>query len=264
LTSGGGNHAGGLRVGDQVRVRAGIGGDVLTLALAGQLGRVDAIAEDVDGRVHVGVVLVADPGASLGLDRRRPGHRFYFAPGELEPVAAGAAGPRALIAGIGNVFLGDDGFGVAVAERLHLEAWPPGVRVVDYGIRGLDLVYALLGDPDLVVLVDAAALGAPPGTVSLVLPELSPAALGGEADGMDLAGLDPHDMHPLRVLRHARAMGAPLRQVLLVACEPASCAAEQEGLSPPVRAAIDPACALVREVVDSFVASFAAAASSGA
>ena len=86
-----------------------------------------------------------DPGRDLG-ERRQPGHRFFFAPDEVEPLAGETAPParRVLVAGIGNVFLGDDGFGVALADRLApARRCPPGVEVVDYGIRGMDLAYAL-------------------------------------------------------------------------------------------------------------------------
>ena len=95
--------------------------------------------------MHLAVVVEDDPGRDLG-ERRQPGHRFFFAPDEVEPLPAPApAAPavRVLVAGIGNVFLGDDGFGVALAGRLARRELPAGVEVVDFGIRGMDLAYAL-------------------------------------------------------------------------------------------------------------------------
>ncbi len=110
--------------------------------------------------LHVCVVVDDDPGRDIGL-MRQPGHRFFFAPeetrtcsGEEEP-AQSAETKKILIAGIGNIFLGDDGFGVEVAERLANQAFPPGVRVADFGIRGFDLAYALMEGYETTLLVDA-------------------------------------------------------------------------------------------------------------
>src|SRR6185503_13749663 len=95
------------------------GADALDLAFAGRVGVVASIEQDYDDRVHVAVTLEDDPGRDLG-DARMPGHRFFFGPDEVEPLEgdAGAMPARILVAGIGNVFLGDDGFGVEVARRL--------------------------------------------------------------------------------------------------------------------------------------------------
>src|SRR5215212_7866010 len=118
---------------------------------------------------------------------------------------------RVLVAGIGNIFLGDDGFGVEVVQRLSRRGLPEGVEVVDFGIRGMDLAYALHEDYDLVVLVDATPRGGEPGTVYLIEPDI-------EEDGA--VSLDTHGMDPGKVIRLARALGARPTRTLLVGCEP--------------------------------------------
>src|SRR5271165_333708 len=124
--------------------------------------------------------------------------------------------PRILVAGIGNIFLGDDAFGVEVVRRLSRRKLPDYVRVADYGIRGLDLAYALLDDYDAAILVDAASQGAEPGTLYVLEPET------GEADGGPQTALvEAHGMNPMRVLEMVRAMGGRPRRVLVVGCEPA-------------------------------------------
>ena len=130
-----------VRRGSRVRLHPRASADVWDLALDGRDGVVESIEQDVDdGHVQLTVVVGDDPGGDLGL-RRIPGHRFFFAPEEVEPLAA--ATTRVLVAGIGNVFLGDDGFGVALASRLARAGLPDGVTVVDYGIRGMDPVKVL-------------------------------------------------------------------------------------------------------------------------
>src|SRR5689334_8572384 len=113
--------------------------------------------------------------------------------------------PRILVAGIGNIFLGDDAFGVEVAQRLARRAWPEGVRVVDFGIRGLDLAYALLDGYDAAILVDAAPRGGPPGSLYVIEP-----SEGGPA-GQDEVGagtlIEGHGMDPVKVLRLVAALG---------------------------------------------------------
>jgi len=152
---------------------------------------------------------------------------------------------RILVAGIGNIFLGDDGFGVEVARRLaerHLHA---GVRVVDFGIRGMDLVYALLEDHDAVIFVDAAPRGEPPGTLYLIEPHI-------EQDGE--VTFATHGMDPVKVIKLARALGARPARTYLVACEPAVLGGEDDEdvlveLSAPVRAAVDEAVKMVESLV---------------
>src|SRR5262249_30168956 len=125
---------------------------------------------------------------------------------------------RILVAGIGNIFMGDDAFGVEVAQRLARRSLPAGVRVVDFGIRGIDLTYALLEGYDAVILVDTAQLGAPPGTVRVVAPELH----RGEPLAPEGLLVEPHDLDPAKVLRLAATLGDSCQRILLVACEPAT------------------------------------------
>jgi hydrogenase maturation protease len=151
---------------------------------------------------------------------------------------------KTLVAGIGNIFLRDDGFGVAVAERLRQERLGEGVRVVDIGIRARDLAYALIdGGYDSAVLVDAVARGDPPGTVYLIEPEVV------RETGREAAVLaDGHAMHPDAVLALVRHLGGAPPRMFIVGCEPADLG-EGIGLSLPVAAAVDEAVALVRRLV---------------
>ena len=150
-----------------------------------------------------------------------------------------------LVAGIGNVFRGDDGVGVEVVRRLGSRE---GVRIVDFGIRGFDLSMALLEPRELVVLVDAARRGGAPGTVYLL-----------EADAADAgpASFDAHGLNPAQVLRNARAMGAAPGRVLVVGVEPESFGDPETGrmgLSAPVEAAVPEAVALVESLLPGSVA----------
>jgi hydrogenase maturation protease len=147
-----------------------------------------------------------------------------------------------LVAGIGNMLLGDDGFGVEVVRRLGARA-RAGVRVVDFGIRGLDLAYALLEPWDAVVLIDAARGQRAPGTLWVVEPQV------GDSD----AGLELHGVDPVRVLQTARALGAPPTPLRVVCCEPATVVEDDDSLSmelsAQVAAAVDPAVALVESLI---------------
>ncbi len=143
--------------------------------------------------------------------------------------------PRVLVAGIGNVFLGDDGFGVAVADALARVALPPNVSVVDYGIRGVHLALDLLDGPDVLVLVDAMPLDEDPGTVAVV--EVDEAAFAiDEADPAPT--MEAHAMHPAAVLRTVAGFGGRVDRVVVVGCQPET-VAESMGLSPAVAAAVD-------------------------
>lgn len=153
----------------------------------------------------------------------------------------GRAARRVLVAGVGNVFLGDDGFGVEVVRRLDPAALPPGVDVADYGIRGIHLAYDLLdAPPDVLVLVDALPLGARPGTLDVLEVDLDD--LRAEPDGADrpVPVADAHGMDPNTVLRLLRSLGGRVDRVLVVGCQPAALDEGME-LSPAVRAALDEA-----------------------
>jgi len=149
--------------------------------------------------------------------------------------------PGVLVAGIGNIFLSDDGFGVEVATRLEGRPMPDGVKVGDFGIRGVHLAYELLDGFQSLVIVDALPLGDEPGTLAVVEPDL---------DGIEngAASMDAHSMSPAVVLATLSRLGGRLRRVLVVGCQPAS-VDEGIGLSPRVAAAVEPAVELCCRVV---------------
>ena len=152
---------------------------------------------------------------------------------------------KVLIAGVGNIFLGDDGFGVEVARALSKRQLPEGVSVKDYGIRGFDLAYALLDPWDLVIIVDALSRGEAAGTLYVIEPELNGPA---SAD----TTLNPHGMDPVRVLSLAASMGTISAQVLVVGCEPCDFGDELEGrmgLSSPVQGVVEEACNMILDLV---------------
>jgi hydrogenase maturation protease len=240
-----------VRAGDRVRLRPRKGGDVLDIALAGQTATIEALEQDYEGKSHVCVVLDEDPGRDMGM-LRQPGHRFFFDPAEIEPlpgtdIQVRTDKPRILVAGIGNIFLGDDAFGVEVVRRLQSTGLPTSVQVKDFGIRGFDLAYALQDGYETVILVDAFPHGEPPGTVYVVEPDLDAAASGSNG-----AMVDAHSMNPVRVLQMASSMGTNLPQVLLVGCEPENLGGDEGhmGLSPTVEPAVDRAAIKVQSLVN--------------
>lgn len=137
---------------------------------------------------------------------------------------------KALIAGVGNIFLGDDAFGPEVVRELRGRSLPEGARVEDFGIRGLHLAYELLEPLDLLVLVDAVSRSGEPGTLYLIEPE----AVG------SIAAADPHGMDLSSVFSLVRGMGGALPRTFLIGCQPKELS-EGMGLSPPVRAAVETA-----------------------
>jgi hydrogenase maturation protease len=152
---------------------------------------------------------------------------------------------KVLVAGIGNIFLGDDAFGVEVAQRLAARSLPEGVKVVDFGIRSYDLAYALMNDWDLVILVDALPGEGKPGTLYIMEPELP-------SDGDTPASLDAHTMNPVAVLQVVSALGGRVGRMLVVGCEPASVEPDDSGdmgLSAPVSAAVDEAVRVVEDLI---------------
>lgn len=155
---------------------------------------------------------------------------------------------RILIACIGNIFLGDDGFGTEVARRLTAESLPPEVVLKDFGIRGLDLTYALLDPYELVILADACSRGNAPGTVYVIEPY---PIESGESD-IVCAPLEAHGMNPMKVLRMVHSMGVKLGRVLLVGCEPEFTGSDEEGrlgLSAPVQSAVDEAVIVIKSLI---------------
>ena len=249
-----------VRCGDRVRLRPRQGGDVFDVALAGRIATIEAIEQDYEGQFHLSVVVDEDPGRDMGM-ARKPGHRFFFAPNEVEPMgtdgdAASAAAmrtPTILIAGIGNIFLGDDAFGVEVSQRLANKKLPRGVRAIDFGIRGFDLAYALLDGTDVTILVDACPRGEKPGTLYIIEPDLDSLDT---PDAESAPPVDGHVMNPVNVLRLAKTLGGPLKKILLVACEPESLGGDEGrmGLSDTVTGSIDEAVRMVESLVDKILA----------
>jgi hydrogenase maturation protease len=221
--------------------------DLLMRAVDGRRAIVESVMQDTNDQVQLTVTLEDDPVRSLG-KARGLGHRFFFAPEELEPLASsGAHAPpaRILVAGIGNVFMGDDGFGVEVARALAERPLPEGVDVVDFGIRGMDLAYALADGYQAAVLVDVAPRGQPPGTVEVIEPDFDP----------DLfVGFEAHGMDPVSVLQFAGQFGQLPQRTLIVGCEP-HLVLDPEGdelldeLSAPVAAAVERAVAVIEELL---------------
>jgi hydrogenase maturation protease len=243
-----------VKAGHHVRLRPGKRGDVMDIALAGKMAMVESIEQDYEGKFHVCVVADDDPGRDIGM-MRQPGHRFFFDPEEIEPLPvdecardAGALAPSILIAGIGNIFLGDDAFGVEVAQRLASRTLPERVKVTDFGIRGFDLAYALLDGSDVTILVDACPRGGAPGTLYTIEPDLS--AL--DSPDVQQSSVDAHSMNPMNVIRLAKTMGGKLKKILLVGCEPATLGPEegQMGLSEPVAAMVDEAVETIESLVE--------------
>lgn len=161
------------------------------------------------------------------------------------------AGPRVLVAGIGNIFFGDDGFGSEVARRLSSRPLPGSVRVVDYGIRGMHLAYDLLDGFDALVLVDALPGAKEPGELTVL--EVGPDDLG--------AGVfDAHGMNPVAVLASLGVLGGELPRTLVVGCQPLD-VDEGIGLSPAVARAVDAAVTVVIDLLDAQMRESAAAMS---
>jgi len=150
---------------------------------------------------------------------------------------------RTLVAGTGNVFLGDDGFGVEVARLLAGRPRPEGVEIADFGIRGVHLVYELLNGCDLFVLIDASPRGHEPGTVTVL--EVDPADHPATDDA---PLLDAHSLSPDAIFSMLTAMGGRPGRCLVVACEPADVSAGM-GLSDPVMAALPHAVRAVEEIL---------------
>src|SRR5215831_3207116 len=158
---------------------------------------------------------------------------------------------RMLIAGVGNIFLGDDGFGPEVAKRLAAVSLPGWVRVADYGTSGMHLAYDLADGYDAAILIDAAPRGDKPGTISLldVAAERGPDG-GPDAEALGVSRLfDAHGMQPDVVLGMLDMLGgAGPARILVVGCEPASVDYGME-LSEPVASAVDEAVQVVLDLV---------------
>lgn len=153
---------------------------------------------------------------------------------------------RVFVVGVGNIFLGDDGFGVEVAARMRSRPIPDGVRVEDFGIRGVHLAYELLEGYDLVILVDTVETGGAPGTIVVIEP--APDTEGEVAP-------DAHDLDPVAVMGLLTGLGGSVGRMLVVGCQPAD-VQEQMGLSAPVAAAVDDAIRVVEELVQQHLSEY--------
>jgi hydrogenase maturation protease len=153
---------------------------------------------------------------------------------------------RILVAGIGNTWLGDDGFGSEVVKRLEARELPSGTVVFDFGTGGLDLAYEVMRGYDALVLVDVSRQGGEPGTL-YVMEALEEEVEAGIEDGQVL---NPHGMDPQTVLRFVKTLGAWPGKVLVVACEPTTVGEMGIGLSEQVERAVAGAADLVAETID--------------
>ena len=153
---------------------------------------------------------------------------------------------RILIAGIGNTWLGDDGFGSEVVKGLEARDLPPGTVVLDFGTGGLDLAYEVMRGYDALVLVDVSRQGGEPGTLYVMEPDQEEIR-GGFEDG---EMIDPHGMDPQTVLRFVNAVGGWPGKVVVVACEPLVVEEMGMGLSDEVAGAVDRAVDVVLQTVE--------------
>ncbi len=156
--------------------------------------------------------------------------------------------PSILIAGIGNIFHGDDAFGVELAQKLSARKLPGEVKVVDFGIRGFDLIYTLMESYEIAIILDATPRGDVPGTIYTIEPDLSDLDSPEEPQ----VQMEGHGMNPMRVFRMVKRMGGELPRILLVGCEPLMLGSEEEGhlgLSPIVAAAVNWAVNVVESLV---------------
>jgi hydrogenase maturation protease len=258
-----------VKPGHRVRLHPGKRGDVMDIALAGKTAMIESIEQDYEGNFHVCVVADDDPGRDIGI-MRQPGHRFFFDPEEIEPLppdqlesSVASKSPSVLIAGIGNIFLGDDAFGVEVAQRLANRKLPDRVKVVDFGIRGFDLAYALLDRFDVTILVDACPRGGAPGTLYVIEPDLNLSAQ--DASETAHTTVDAHSMNPMNVIRMAKSMGGDLKRILLVGCEPLTLGPDEGamGLSEPVAAMVEEAANQIESLVETIQRSESPERSSG-
>jgi len=155
------------------------------------------------------------------------------------------ANDRILVAGIGNIFFGDDAFGVEVIRELAKSPLPEGVNAVDFGIRSYDLAYAIMDGYAATILVDITSRGEPPGTLYLI--ELDQEKIG----QLEATVPDGHSLDPVAVLRLVQSLGGQVATLYLVACEPAVLETEdgQIGLSEPVQAAVPEAIQMIRRLI---------------
>jgi hydrogenase maturation protease len=243
---------GGRQVAKGSRVRLcpppGRRADAMDLFLSGQTATVAAVYRDLENQAHIAVIVDAAGNVDL---LESNGRYFYFRPDEIELLETSAARPavaprqashRVLVAGIGNMFLGDDGFGPAVTQRLASRSIPAWAKVEDFGIRGVHLAYELLGASpayESTIIIDAVSRGGNPGTLYLLEPDVG---------STPIEIPDAHTLSVESVLAYLRQIGGTPGRVLIVGCEVESVAPEM-GLSDAVASAVDRAAELVMELI---------------
>lgn len=238
---------GGAKVaaGSRVRLWPAAGGDLLDIELAGRTAVVEGVDQDLDDTCYLAVILDEDPGRDLG-HYRQPGHRFFFRAEEVEPLPGNdpqAEEAQVLVAGVGDEFKGDSGFGLEVVRRLAAGPRPPGITATEFGIRIRDLGRSIEQGWDAVIVVAALAGGGQPG-------ELSIAELGGDIRTVEVAGVGAVDL--------PAGPGGPRSGTWLVGCQPK--AGSGAGLSEPVTRSVDRAAAEIGRLASQAVP---AAGSSG-
>jgi hydrogenase maturation protease len=238
--------------GSRVRLRALSSGgrrtDAMDMFLVGQPATVAAVYRDLEDQAHIAVTIDASGAADL---HESNGRYFYFRADEIEVLDDAAPGKattslsrnrRVLVAGIGNIFLGDDGFGPAVIQRLASRSLPDGVRVEDFGIRGIHLAYEMLGASpqyETTIIIDAVARGAAPGTLFVLEPDVA---------DTPIAAPDAHSLSVEGVLQYLAQVGGHPCRVVVVGCEHETIDSVM-GLSESVAAAVDGAADLVLELL---------------
>jgi hydrogenase maturation protease len=155
---------------------------------------------------------------------------------------------RILVAGIGNIFLGDDGFGSEVVRNAEIPQDDPSVRVIDYGIRGMHLAYDLLEEWDTLILVDAVPSRGSPGTLHVFQAEHEADHEANDESGSAATGVDGHSMDPAAVFASLRALGGSPPYTVVIGCEAGS-VEEGMGLTEPVAKAVPRAARAVEEIV---------------
>jgi hydrogenase maturation protease len=152
---------------------------------------------------------------------------------------------RVMIAGIGNMFMRDDGFGSAVVKKIMNKQFPEGVEVKDFGTGGLKLAYDLMKGYDGLIFLDTSARGEKPGTLYVIEPDEKDFSNDLEQGGP----IDPHGADPVTVLRFVKSIGSWPAKVFIVACEPETVEDFEIGLSEPVNKAIDTAIEMVDDII---------------
>ena len=148
---------------------------------------------------------------------------------------------RILVAGVGNIFFGDDAYGCEVIRRIQGREWSPDVRVVDFGIRSTHLAFELMSGYEGAILIDAVPRGGEPGTLYVIEPDVRPASATPDAHTMDLSS----------VFAFMRTLEGNAPQIIIIGCEPGN-TGEGIGLSPPVERAVEQTRSLVRDVLEKY------------